>query len=163
MKARGLKELLQVLKGMEEVEIAMSVLYKICAKRWEEDSEFWLSLSGDEVKHSQNVKKLAKIIHDRIGSEVSFRSHRPFTLNSVKSFICGIIDAMKRVKEGNVSKKRMLAIAFDIERSALERRYSELIKTDDVEYQSISKTIDTETQTHRDKIKKKLKEYQKQK
>ncbi len=159
MRPHSVEELLQVLKAMQGVEIAMSVLYKICAKTWQQDSEFWLSLSNEEVKHSENVKMLSHIIRDRIGSEANFQSHRPFTLNSVQSFVSGIIDAMEKVRQGNISKKRMLAIALDIERSALERRYSELVKTDDVEYQTISKSIDTETQIHRDRIEKKLKEY----
>ncbi len=58
MRPRSVEELLQVLKAMQEVEIAMSVLYKICAKKWEQDSEFWLSLSNEEVKHSENVKTI---------------------------------------------------------------------------------------------------------
>ncbi len=66
---------------------------------------------------------------------------------------------MEKVRQGNISEKRILAIALDIERSLLERKYSELVKTDDIEYQTISKSIDTETQIHRDRIEKKLKEY----
>ena len=158
MKARSINELLEILKAMEQMETAMSVLYKFCAKKWKEDSDFWLGLSKDEVKHSENVKTLARIIRDRIDSQVNFRSHRPFTLNSVQSFISGIMDTAEKIRHDNLPKKRVLVIALDTERSALERKYSELVKTDDIEYQTISKLIDTETETHRDKIENKLAE-----
>lgn len=159
MRPHSVKELLQLLGAMAEAEIFMSELYRACAQEWEKESQFWLSLSKEEVKHSENVRKLADIISERVGHQRDFQFHRPFTLNSVRSFVSGIRDNSEEVTQGNISEKRMLAIALDIERSLLERKYSELIKTDDVEYQTISMSIDTETNIHRDRIEKKLKEY----
>lgn len=158
MRPHGVKELMKVLEAMAEAEMAMAELYKTCAQLWEQESNFWLSLSNDEVKHAENVRKLAHIIHNRLGSKATFQFYRPFTLNSVQSFVSGVTDAMARIKQDNVSEKRMLAIALDIELSALERRYSELVKTDDIEYQTISKTIDNETKIHRDRIEGKLRD-----
>lgn len=158
MRPRNLEELLEVLKAMSQFEIAISILYKICAQKWQEDTDFWLSLNEDEIKHSENVKKLASIIKDRIGSSSTFRYNRPFTLNSVHSFVNGVMEIVERVRNEDISKKKILAIALDIENSALERRYSQLVKTDDIEYQTISKTIDDETLTHRNKIREKLAE-----
>ena len=158
MKTHNINELLQTLEAMRQVELAMSVLYKICAKKWAEDSQFWLNLSEDEINHSENVKMLSNLIHNKIGTQVNFRSHRPFTLNSIQSFISGVMDSAERIRHEKISKKRALAIALDVERSLLERRYSELVKTDDVEYQTIATAIDTETEIHREKIEKKLAE-----
>ncbi len=158
MKPRNLEELLEVLKVMEQFEISISILYKICSQKWQKDADFWLSLNKDEIKHSENVKELADIIKNRIGSKATFLHNRPFTISSVQSAINGAIETAERVKNEDIPQKKVLAIALDIENSALERKYSELIKTDDIEYQTISKTIDEETKTHRDKIEKKLAE-----
>ena len=157
MKPCNLEELQEALKIMAQLETAVSILYKICAKKWEEDGDFWLSLSNDEIKHSENVKKLADIITN---SETTFLHNRPFTANSVQSAINGIMKTIERLKSEDISKKKMLSIALDIENSMLERKYSEIVKTNDIEYQTISKIIDEETKTHRDKIKQKLAEHQ---
>lgn len=158
MISRNLEEILEVLKIMAQCETAISILYKLCAKRWEEDKDFWLSLNKDEIKHSENVKKLAEIIKNRLGSEATFLYNRPFTVNSVQSAINGIMKNVERLKNEDISKRKILSIALDIENSALERRYSEIVKTNDIEYQTISKTIDEETKVHRDKITGKLTE-----
>lgn len=158
MKTHNINELLQILEAMRQAELAMSVLYKICAKKWGEDSEFWLNLSKDEIHHSENVKMLSIIIQEKIGTQVNFQPFRPFTLNSVQSFISGTMDSAERVRHDKISKKSALAIALDVERSAIERKYAELVKTDDIEYKTISTSIDNETQIHRDKIEKKLAE-----
>lgn len=161
MKPQGIEEVLKILKVMRQAETAMSVLYRVCAKRWSEDANFWLSLSDDEVNHSGNVKILSDIIREKISSGANFQYKRHFTVNSVQSFISGVTETAERVKQGNISKEKMLAIAFDIECAALERSYSELVKTDDIIYQSIANAIDIETQLHRDKIKKKMEGIQK--
>jgi hypothetical protein len=158
MKPYNLEELQEVLKIMAQCETAISILYKLCSQTWKEDEDFWLSLNKDEIKHSENVKKMAEIIRNRLGSEATFLYNRPFTVNSVQSAINGIMKTVERLKNEDISKKKILSIALDIENSALERRYSEIVKTNDIEYQSISKTIDEETRAHRDKIRKKLEE-----
>jgi len=156
MKPYNLEELQEVLKIMAQCETAISILYKLCSQTWKED--FWLSLNKDEIKHSENVKKMAEIIRNRLGSEATFLYNRPFTVNSVQSAINGIMETIERLKSEDISKKKILSIALDIENSALERKYSEIVKTNDIEYQAISKTIDEETRAHRDKIRKKLEE-----
>jgi hypothetical protein len=161
MKPRGVEEILQILEAMRQAETAMSVLYRVCARRWPEDSSLWLSLSSDEVKHSENVKILSDIIREKICSGTSFQYNRHFTVNSVQSFISGVTETAERVRQNKISKKKTLAVVFDIECAALERAYSQLVKTDDVEYQSIANVIDIETQLHRDKIKKKINEAKK--
>ncbi len=157
MKARDIKELLHILETMAEAEMVMAELYKACAETWKQDSEFWSDLSREEIQHAQNVKKLSDIILKKMDSEASFKHHRPFTLNSIQSFIASVVDTMENVKQGKTSYVKILATAFDIERSLLECKYAELVKTHDIEYQTLAAIIDEETKIHRDKIETKLK------
>jgi hypothetical protein len=159
MKPCNLEELLELLKIMAQFEISISILYKLCSGKWREDADFWLSINKDEIKHSENVKKMADILKKRIGSGAIFKYNRPFTINSVQNAINNVMQTIERVKKEELSPQKILSIAWDIENSALERKYSEIVKTDDIEYQTLSATIDEETQMHRNKIEAKLKGY----
>lgn len=154
-----MEELLELMKVMSQFEITISILYKICSQKWCEDADFWLSLNKDEIKHSENVKKMAGIIKNRLGPQATYLHHRHFTINSVQSAIKNVMQTIERVKKEDISPQRILAIAWDIENSALERKYSEIIKTDDIEYRTLSAIIDEETKMHRDRIETKLKEH----
>jgi hypothetical protein len=54
----------------------------------------------------------------------------------------------------------MLFISRDIEQSILESRYGEIVKSSDVEFQSLMKEIESETLAHREFLNDKIKEGQ---
>lgn len=63
---------------------------------------------------------------------------------------------MEKIKSGGISQKSAISIACDSEQSVIEYRYSEIVKTTDVEYNTLVQEIINETKQHKTKIEQKM-------
>ncbi|MBS1238359.1 MAG: hypothetical protein H6R39_19 [Deltaproteobacteria bacterium] len=63
---------------------------------------------------------------------------------------------MERLKKGEISEDSAISIARDIEQSFIESRYGEIVKTADVEYNTLVQKILNETARHKIKIDQKI-------
>jgi rubrerythrin len=149
----NMQEMKRILTAMAEVEKAIAKLYKLCAEVWQEDRTFWLDLEGQELVHAGIISKIAEIVFRK---EDHFEINRPFNTAAMKTFISGIENRMEQVRQGEVARPQMLAIALDVERSLLEAKYAEMFKTDDIEYRKLLSTILNDTRRHRRLIEEKL-------
>ena len=71
---------------------------------------------------------------------------------AIKTFISYVQTTTQRVQTGQFPKPdvpRILAIARDMEQSILESKYVEIVKTSDVEYQTIVRKILSDTAAHK--------------
>ena len=155
MKAGNLDNILHVLQYMAQLELALAEFYEACAQTWEEDEDFWSRLGQQERQHAQNIRKMAEIISEKYEF---FESFRPFNPAAVRTIISGIEDNRHRLKGGGISKRNALFIARDIERSLIEAKYSEIVKTTDIEYKNLLTAIITQTEAHENLIDKRIQE-----
>jgi len=142
-----------VLEIMKLYELALSDFYKQCADIWEEDRAFWDSLAHAEVRHAENIQKMREII---ISKQRSFEVGRPFNLVVLRTALAGANENRKRMKEGAFSREQLLFLARDIEQSILESHYAEIVKTADIEYETLMKNILSQTYDHKMIIQKKI-------
>lgn len=140
-----LETIQQVLKLMGEAELAMAELYQTCADAWPEDNGFWKKLAAGECEHSANMRRMGEIIALKFDR---FQLNRPINPVGIRTFISGIRSNIDRVKSGAIPKRNMLFIARDIENSILEIKYNELVRSDDVEFNTLIKRIVDETHSH---------------
>ena len=91
-----------------------------------------------------------------INKQGSFEVGRPFNLVVLRTALAGANENRKRLKEGALSREKVLVLARDIEQSILESRYAEIVKTNDVEYQSLIKKIVSQTSDHKMMLQKKI-------
>lgn len=77
-----IKEILTTLELMAETENLIAELYKTCGETWKENEEFWFSISNDEKRHSEYIKKIADIIEKK---PENFQKYRPFNPTVVKT------------------------------------------------------------------------------
>ena len=150
-----IKGILDTIKYMGEMEEAVSTLYSAYAERWPGSSGFWNELAQEETGHKEYLEKMARIISERPNH---FEKGRPFNVFAIKTSISGILANLQKVKNGEHTEKNAMAIARDLEQSFIESRYNEIVKTDDVEYNTLVRTITGETEKHRIKVEKKMKE-----
>lgn len=150
-----LKNILDVLKTMAEAELTVAEFYRECAQIWKEEEEFWKHLETSEVYHAKDMNKMAEIISKKMES---FEKYRPFNIVAIRTFILGVNTNIQRLKKGEIPKNNSLFIARDIEQSLLERKYDEIVKTSDVEYQTLAKKIVSQTLEHEELINNKIKE-----
>ncbi len=85
-----------------------------------------------------------------------FEVGKPLNPIGVNTAISGLKNIIERLEAGEYSYEQMLITTRDIEQSVLEAHYAEIVKTTDVEYQSLMQSIISETQEHRGLIQKKL-------
>lgn len=153
MNITDIDKIAKVLESMMQHELALSDFYKQCADTWKEDQAIWESLAHAELRHAENLQKMLEII---IKKQDVFEVGRPFNLLAIHTAIAGVNDNLKRVKEGAVPREKLLILARDTEQSILESHYAEIVKTTDIEYQSLMKNILSQTYDHKMIIQKKI-------
>jgi len=148
-----LRSILDILVHMEETELAVSEFYALCANTWPLDSQFWKELADEELKHKINIETMRRIISTKAEH---FEKGRPFNIFAIQTMITGIRSNIERLKKGELRENHAVSIARDIEQSFIEFRYSEIVKTDDVEYNTLVENIVKETAQHKIKIERKI-------
>jgi len=153
-----LKGILELLKFMIDNELVIGELYKTCGEKWKEDEAFWLNIYEEEKKHAQNISKIIEIISNR---PERFEKGRPFNIFAIKTVISGVQDKIQKIKKGEILKNNALFIARDLEQAMIEDKYSEIVKTDDLEFKSLVQEIVNDTVSHKTRMNQKISELKK--
>ena len=144
-----------VLKLMANFELTLAELYRTCSQIWPDNKDFWSLLERAEVKHSQSLSKIIKMVME---NPEAFELGRPFKPAAIQVAISGVQENLRRLKNNEITEKNMLFISRDIEQSFLESRYGEIVRSNNIEFQSLMNEILSDTLAHReflnDKIKK---------
>jgi hypothetical protein len=149
MNIADIEKINKVLESMVQYESSMSDFYKQCADAWTDDRAFWQDLSNAEAGHAANIQKIGEMIARRMAS---FDMGRPFNPIALNTAMAGLAENSKRLSSGAVSMEQLLITARDIEQSILESHYAEIVKTADLEYQTLMKQIVADTYLHRKMI-----------
>jgi len=157
--SKEISEIVEVLKKMAMFEVVIAELYSLCAATWKEDSQFWLDIWKDEVKHAQYINKIIEIISK---SPENFEKGRPFNAIVVETTVADIRKKIEKVKKGEIDKNTILFIANDLEKGYLEDKYSEIVRTDDLEYKALIQKVVDDTGQHKQKIIQRIKDIQSQ-
>ncbi len=147
--------IIEMLKAMAIFEVKVSELYSICASTWQEDCQFWLDIWKDEISHALYVNNIIEIVKRK--PEV-FETGRPFSVAEVQAVVSDIVRTIDQMGRGLLSKYELLHIAGRLEGSFLESKYNEIVKTDDMEYNTMIEKIITDTRTHKWSIVQRIKE-----
>ena len=153
-----LKSIVALLKSMAQLELTVSRFYTVCAQVMDDEKVFWLGISGQEENHAKSLYRMYIIL---IARPERFEKDRVFNTTAISTFISGVTAHIERVQKGDLPKKSVLILARDIENSLLENKISEIVKTDDVEYQSLAKSIVSETDNHKGVIQEKIRQLEK--
>ena len=152
---KDLKTMLDALKVMKEFEWSVAELYRTCNSLWPEDDPLWKNLEQEEIRHAESVEKMISILSERPDS---FEPNRVFKPAAIRTSIAGIQGDIQRLKKREIPKIKLLFIARDLEQSAIESKYFEIVKSRDVEFQSLVEQLRIDTTTHRDALNKKIEE-----
>jgi len=150
-----LSGIIEVLKKMAMFEVTIAELYSLCAVTWKEDSEFWLDIWRDEIRHTQYINRIIDIVSK---APERFEKGRPFNVFAIETTLSDIRSKIERVKKGEIAKNSLLLVAGDLERGYLEDKYSEIVATEDIEYRTLMQRVVDDTGKHKEKIMQKIKE-----
>lgn len=152
---RDPKEIQRIMAMMADLELKISEFYRECGDFWKQEKDFWASLEKDELSHAQLVQKMADIL---LARPERFEENRPFNPASITVALAGIQNNLQKLREGQLQGLGLLSIAQDMEKSLLETKPGEILKTKDMEYQNLLRTIESQTHTHRRKLAQKIEE-----
>ena len=141
-----------VLKLIEELELALAEFYAAVADRQAEDPAFWRSLEQEERRHASHIEQMIAMIGTH---PERFHANRAFNPAAIQSFAAYVRGTTSRLKSGGVlagDEKYFLALARDMEQSVIEARFNEIVKTADLEFQTLMRRIVADTQVHKSKI-----------
>jgi hypothetical protein len=156
IKASGeIAGILEVLKQMSMFETKLAELYSTCASMWQEDCQFWLDIWRDELSHALYINNIIEIIANKPGI---FEKGLPFNVLEVQTIISSIISTIEQINKGEITKDKLLLIANNLEVGFIENKYSEIVRTDDMEYKMLIQKVVDDTRKHKDKITQKIKE-----
>jgi hypothetical protein len=144
-----------MLEMLAELEGVISELYKTAGDLWEEDKDFWASLAQAESSHAEYIRKMAAILNRK---PQEFEIGRPLAAAGIKTVISGVQNNIQKLKKGEINKKQILFISRDIEQSLLESKYTEILKTKDLDYQRLIHDVASQTETHKMLLVKKIEE-----
>ena len=149
MNNQVMQNTLQVLNTLEKLEKTVAQLYELAAQQWPLYAALWNDTAKDEIKHAEYIKTLAAILTK---NPDNFDINRPINTMAINSSMVWINKNIADIKAGTSDSNKMFFLAIDIEQSILESRYSEILKTDDPEYNELVKLIVKETVGHKKMI-----------
>ena len=88
----------------------------------------------------------------------AFELGRPFKPGVIRILTSGVQQNLQRLRNKELTERKMLFISRDIEQSLLENHYGEIVKTSDTEFQSLMNEILSDTLAHREFLSDKIKE-----
>jgi hypothetical protein len=136
-----------------DLELTIAEFYKTCAENWPEDGAFWTDVSKQELQHAEYIEKMSNMISNRPDNFILGRSFNPVAINTI---ISGIKKNIDLVKADVLTQIKVLYIASDIEKSALESKIDEIVKTDDLGFLELVREIVLQTEKHREQFNNKI-------
>jgi hypothetical protein len=158
MSDRSVDEVVQVVDALVQVEKTVGEFYGNCSEFFQDESDFWLKLAEEEFLHSDVLAKLHAIM---IRKPRRFEPGKPFNIASLRTFVSQIESDRERLMGGAWTMHDALDAAYNIERTIIEYKYLEVIKTEKTEYLEALAKLEAATEKHRARIKKKMEEYSK--
>jgi hypothetical protein len=157
MEQHELEHLSQVFEDMRDLELAVAAFYQGCSDRWEERRSFWMDMEYAEIKHADNVKRMSEILLER-PEKFESGSYVP-SPDVLKTLVSAIRTDVERIKRQEMDEKKVLSLSVALERTFLEGRYGEVVKTSDPEFNSLLREINADTVFHREYLAGKLNEW----
>ncbi len=143
---------------MAQLECAVAEFYKAGGERWEEEKEFWFNCAIEESNHAKNLREMANVLSNQ---PERFQMGRPFNVLAVQTALAGVKAGLAKLESGGLTLDEALYKALDIEKSILESKSGEILRTHDIQYQNRLKGILTQTDAHKNRMEKKIAERKK--
>jgi len=143
--AEAIKEILLTLKRLARVEQNIAAFYHRCAELFPEEKGFWEDLAESEHRHSATINRLHEMITEQPGR---FRPGREFDHGSIRVFEVFVRGLSEDTDLTSRSRKEILVAALEIEASAVELLYHQIVKSKLPEFTRMAAEIDADTQEH---------------
>lgn len=138
----------QILDFLRDIELVVAELYRRFSHSFAQDRIIWEDLSRDEEGHAAMVTELkSALLKNGFPFEVG-----KINLAALGTYRQGIEDHLGRLQRGELGRQNALFIARDFERTLVEHRFYDSVRSHNPEYRAIQQKIQKETELHLQKL-----------
>ena len=145
MVQEDLTRTLQTLTALAEFELALAGMYRACSEQWAQDRPLFDGLEQAEVDHAECMRRISGLL---AACPERYSTGRPLTAAAARCQVDYVVARTAEFRSGAVAQRTALLAMREIERSILETRFFEIVKTDDPEYHELAGRLRRETQEH---------------
>ena len=133
---------------MKSLEETVARLYAEFAAAFPEDRALWEGLISNEEGHARRVEELKGLV---VSDRDAFEPDK-FNPAVIKTYIAGLEDGIRRVKNSEIHRHQAVILARDFENSLVEGQFFRVVRIALPSFKQISGEIVRETQTHRPRL-----------
>lgn len=152
MRRGDLSAILDVLTLIAMAEGAMAEFYRTCAQVRGAETDPWLDLEREERQHIDRVTRMITIIAERPEQFERLRTFNPVAIRTFIGYVESTTEQLRRNELPATDLVRLLSTACGMEQSNIECKYSEIVRSTDVDFQALLHEIVDGTVTHKNRL-----------
>ena len=145
MASEKTKLLIETLAGHEK---QLHRFYHKCSECFSDTKELWARLAEEEKLHSEWIEKLASL-YDRGSIEVA---DPKLKTEAVNTSIRYIDMQLSRLESGQLTERKALSIALDLERAMIEEDYFRMFTSEEARFSTVMNKLKNATETHKKRL-----------
>ena len=145
----GMKKV-KTLELMAEHEKAISQLYQAYARKYPKQKDFWSKIASEELDHANWIYRLHSQVKEGL---LHFKEGR-FKDAAIETSLEFVKSKLAEAQKEDISDKRALSIARDLESGLIEKKYFEVFESDCREMKQIFLDLAAATREHYNRIEK---------
>ena len=139
---------LSLIQKLIEYEETLSQLSAACAQRFPQYQDLWSRFSSDERSHGE----ILRVLYEKCQRKSLVINQRRFSPQAVGTALAYVRDFITQMGEEKISATRAFSLARDIESFVIEKRFYEVFSGETEELKKIFRTLEMDTQEHRDRL-----------
>lgn len=129
---------------LADMEQLLSTLYAAYGETFPEMSAFWQPLALEESKHYEYLKSL----HGLLDAGKLLFNLGAFNEKAIDFQVAAVREALAAAKQPRFSEKTALVTALSFEKSILESKFYDIVKSDGTEFSVIAGYLSKDTHRH---------------
>ncbi len=143
----------EALEALAATELVVAGYYAACTTIGGVFGILCAELQEDEIRHASYLRTLQRKAKERPSA---LRPGEPFQAQVIRNFTKHVHEATQRVLRREMTRTEMVAFGLDLERSLLESRPWQILRSADPEITRLLKQLDEETSVHAARLQEQL-------
>jgi hypothetical protein len=141
-------QIFEELYHLQNCELALGMFYQELISIFPKDRFFWEEAVSDEINHARMVGQLIVLV----SSNIDKFAPGIFRTELLKTYAEGVYSDIKLIKERSITPYDILALALNYERSMLEQKPYNAVRSDATEYLGFVEKFKPELSLHNERL-----------
>ena len=142
------RKIIEELYHIQNCELAMASFYQELTMHFPEERFFWEEVVADEINHARKIGQLIAMV------TVNLKRFEPgrFKLELLRTYLERIYSNIKQIQEGQMKHKEVLLTILDYEKSEIETKPYDVVKSFEDDYRHFCYDFEDEIKVHTARI-----------